>query len=59
MRRLLAALAIAVSLLVPAPLTFAQTAPAGQRDPQTQTVYITRTASGIIGTAAGIRAEQD
>ena len=43
MRRLLAALALALSLLLPGPLPVAaQSAPAGQRDPQTQTVYITR-----------------
>ena len=44
MRRLLAALTLCISLLCPVALPIAvQTAPAAQRDQQTQTVYITRT----------------
>ncbi len=44
MRRLLAALALALSLLCPVALpVIAQHTAASQQNPQTQTVYITRT----------------
>jgi hypothetical protein len=45
MRRLLAALTLAVSLLCPValPIPAQQRPPAQQQDPKTQTVYVTRT----------------
>lgn len=43
MRRLLAALALALSLLVQAPLPVAAQPSHAAQDPQTQTVYVTRT----------------
>jgi hypothetical protein len=43
MRRLLAALALCVSMLCPVALPLHGQPPTGQQDPKTQTVYITRT----------------